>query len=301
MTDAQRDWVMDNSKGAKEIYDIMEDTTDATKDTASAMKKLNREVGRLDLDDMVDAGDVWKEMPDIMDDAAKGGQDFAETYSEAVTKVEELSEAQGALAAIQSGTLTSTEDIKEAYETLASYTGLSAESLMNDLSPAIWMLNNDMALAGNSVAYLANWLATTTGIQFSASNWQSQLSALSDDADNTTAHVATLVNALLKAAGASLYMDDDTVKVKWGVGNFTPTSKKSGGGGRSSGGGGGGSSSSSASKEMSEIEKMLDMMEQIQKIRDHQMDMIDEARSYYETTGELQGVIKYYEKERDAV
>lgn len=297
MTDAQRNWIVKNSEAGKQMVEIMEDGTDATKDGASAMKKMNREIGRMDLDDLVDAGDVWEDIPDMLDAAAKGGKDFSDAYSDAVGEVEKLSEAQGALAAIQNGTLKSADDLDDAYSTLASYTGLSADSLRNDLSPALWMINNDTAQASNSVAYLANWLANAAGVQFTASNWQSQLAALMGSADETTAHVATLVNTMLKAAGSSLYMSGNTVKVKWGSGSFTPASARSGGGRRS----GGGSSGSNSSNEMSEIEKMLDLMKQIQDIRDHQMDLIQEARSYYETTGELQGVIKYYEKERDAV
>ena len=299
MTDAQRNWIVKNSEAGKEMVEIIEDSTDATKDGTSAMKKMNREIGRMDLDDLVDAGDVWEDIPDMLDAAAKGGKEFSEAYSSAVGEVEKLSEAQGALTAIQNGTLKSADDLDDAYSTLASYTGLSADSLRNDLSPALWMINNDTAQASNSVAYLANWLANAAGVQFTASNWQSQLAALMGSADETTAHVATLVNTMLKAAGSSLYMSGNTVKVKWGGGSFTPASVRSGGGGRS--GGGSGSSGSSSSNEMSEIEKMLDLMKQIQDIRDHQMDLIQEARSYYETTGELQGVIKYYEKERDAI
>lgn len=295
MTDAQRNWIVKNSEAGKEMVEIIEDSTDATKDSTSAMKKLNREIGRMDLDSLVDAGDVWEDIPDMIDAAAKGGKDFSESYSNAVGEVEKLSEAQGALSAIQSGTLQNTKDLEEAYSVLASYTGLSADSLKNDLSPALWMINNDTALAGNSVAYLANWLANAAGVQFTAANWQSQLSALMNSADETTAHVATLVNAMLKAAGSSLYMSGNTVKVKWGGGSFTPSSARSGGGS------GSGSGGSSTSNDMSEIEKMLDLMEQIQDIRDHQMDLIQEARNYYETTGELQGVIKYYEKERAAI
>lgn len=153
MTDAQRDWIVKNSEAGKEMVDIMEDSTDATKDSTSAMKKLNREIGRMDLDDLADAGKVWEDIPDILDAAAKGGKDFSEAFANAVSEVESLSEAQGALAAIQSGALKSAEDLEEAYNILSSFTGLSADSLRNDLSPALWMISNDAAAATNSVAY----------------------------------------------------------------------------------------------------------------------------------------------------
>ena len=46
---------------------------------------------------------------------------------------------------------------------------------------------------------------------------------------------------------------------------------------------------------------MIELMKELQTIRDHQLKLIQETRSYYETTGELQGVIKFYEQERDAI
>lgn len=69
--------------------------------------------------------------------------------------------------------------------------------------------------------------------------------------------------------------------------------------GRRSGGGGG--SSKSTEKELSEIEKMIDLMEQLQKFSDFRQSMYSQMRDYYDTTKELQGVILYYGKERDEI
>ena len=71
----------------------------------------------------------------------------------------------------------------------------------------------------------------------------------------------------------------------------TTTSGSSG----SSGGGGGGSSSSSGS---TEVEKMLNLMQQVQDIQDNQKSYYQAQRSYYNQTGQLQGVIAYAEKEK---
>lgn len=84
------------------------------------------------------------------------------------------------------------------------------------------------------------------------------------------------------------------------------TAKKASGGG---GGGGGGkkksdspsSSSSGSSNQQSEVERMLDVMEQIQKLQTYTKDMYSAMAKYYEQTGELQGVIAYYELERKAI
>ena len=52
---------------------------------------------------------------------------------------------------------------------------------------------------------------------------------------------------------------------------------------------------------MTEVERMLDIMEQIQKIQEHTRSIYDAQAKYYETTGELQGVIAYYELEKKAI
>ena len=52
---------------------------------------------------------------------------------------------------------------------------------------------------------------------------------------------------------------------------------------------------------MTEVERMLDIMEQIQKIQEHTRSIYDAQAKYYEATGELQGVIAYYELEKKAI
>lgn len=107
---------------------------------------------------------------------------------------------------------------------------------------------------------------------------------------------------------STLNVGQQVLKFK-GTNPFSTGTKNLGTGGtgtgkRTSGGGGGGSSSSedtSTRDQMTEIEKMIDMMEQIQNIRKHQQDMIQETRKYFETTGELQGVIKFYKAEKSAI
>ena len=85
-----------------------------------------------------------------------------------------------------------------------------------------------------------------------------------------------------------------------GFGKGKSTYAKSGGTDASSSGGGGGGGGSS-SKGMTEVERMLDRMAQIQAIQDHTKSLYSAEASYYAQTGQLQGVIQYYEKERAAI
>lgn len=78
-------------------------------------------------------------------------------------------------------------------------------------------------------------------------------------------------------------------------GGSTPSSGKSSGGG----GGGGGGSKKDAST--SEVEIMLDRMEEVQKLQSHSRSMYQAQAGYYSQTGELQGVMAYNEKEIEVI
>ncbi len=74
--------------------------------------------------------------------------------------------------------------------------------------------------------------------------------------------------------------------------------KSSGGGGRGGGGGGGGSKSTSVSKS---IQKLLNSMNEKTEDDDHRRKMAQLAQQYHEVRGELQGVIKYMNLEKEIV
>lgn len=83
-----------------------------------------------------------------------------------------------------------------------------------------------------------------------------------------------------------------------GRGISSSSGKKSSGGGSSGGGSG---SKNSSTNEMSEIEKMLDRMKQIDDIQKHSRSLYSSASSMYEGRGELLNAIKFYEKEIEAI
>lgn len=71
------------------------------------------------------------------------------------------------------------------------------------------------------------------------------------------------------------------------------SSKKSGGGG--SGGGGGKDNTES------EVTKMLNRMQEVYDLQKHMVDLYSAQANYYSETGQLQGVIKYYGKQKEAI
>ncbi len=302
LSPAQQSWASKNLKSLKEVLR-------GTKDYDEAIQDIRKDSAKLNADKLADVGKVWSNTSNIIEAASKGGQEFNKVYASTTKEVQKLQQAWGAYNALSSGTLTDAQDLTDAYNTLASATGLNADSLRDDLSPALELLQNETLNAQGSVEYLANYLAGMTTIDLSNPNWYSQLQALAGSTDETTMHVASLVNALLEAAGASLYLDGNTVKVNWGKGNYTPPSVTKS---KRSGGGGGGSrsknkssgsnkSSSSSSNNMTEIEKMLDLMSQMEDLLNYHRSMIQEIADIYEGKGEYTNLIAVYGEQREAI
>ena len=308
-------WLMDNSeavleyaeswdeynKAVKEAGENSEDAKKAQDKMQKSLKKLGREADRLTFEELEDGQKVWDGFSTLIDDTQGKSKEFSKTYGEMIGRVDDLSTAMDALAYIQEGNADNTELLSQAYQDLSSFTGVSEEALRDNLAPALWALQSETDIASSTIANLIGWLASLDGVTIDPSNIGASLAKISSDSLGTASDVADLVMQMLQVAGASVSMGaDGVVKVNFPNGNASNYSSRRniGGGG---GGGGGGSSRNSRNNNPSEIEKMLDLMEQIDEIQRHRRDMIDEQISYYEDRGELQGVIRFYEKERDAI
>lgn len=184
---------------------------------------------------------------------------------------------------------------------MSEYTGVSADILRGNLEPALLAITGDMDLASMSASYLSGWLWSAAGVTFSAENWQAQLAALAGSADATTSNIARLVQTMLQCAGASLYLDGDTIKVNWGRGSYTPPAAASKGGGKSGGGGGGGGGKSNDDNITEELKKLLEKMDETVDIEDHRRKIMQMAHDYHEARGEIQGVLLYLENEKEIV
>lgn len=295
LTPAQKTWASTNLKGLKQCLEGAIDYDDAIKDIAKDSSKMKA-------DRLADLGKTWKNTSKIIESASKGGDEFNDVYAKSTKEAQKLSQAWGALNAIQRGSLTNTSDLTDAYNTIASATGLEADSLMSDLSPALWMLESDTAAAAGTIEYLANELVRTGAININNPSWQSDLAALGASADDTNGRIAALVTSLLQVAGSSLYLDGNTIKVNWGGGNYSPpSSRKSRGGGGGGGSGGGSSRNSNKNNGPTEIERMVDMMEQIQDLFEYHQSMLQEIQNIYSEKGELTNLIQVYKTERSAI
>lgn len=83
--------------------------------------------------------------------------------------------------------------------------------------------------------------------------------------------------------------------------NYAAKNNKSSGGSNSGRSNKNSDNTSSTGNQITEVERMLDVMEQIQKFQGYTKDMYAAMAKYYEGTGELQGVIAYLELEKQAL
>ena len=283
LSESQRDWLYDNIEGYQELIDKISEGTDATEDYEKAMKDVAKATSKWDVEQLEEYGDVLKDMPDWVESCYGGMAAYSESIAEAESAMNDLVKAQGYINGINSGTITSTEHLKEAYDHLAKVTGYSADDLRNNLAPAQAYLANQSVVTGNMVNYFKGQLQAAGAVNFSTANWRAELAALATQLDTDTGKLASFLEVLLAANEA--LGNPSTVTVPKYTG----------------GGGGSGGSSKDSGKTVSEIEKMLDLMDDIQKIRKHQRELISTTREYFEQEGNLTTAIKYYEDERDAI
>lgn len=279
--------------------------TQAGDNVEKALGKIQRS---LDLYNLQQAGKVWEDLDSVMNDIADGGSKASKALSEVQGRIDDTAEAMGALEAAKNGTAA-------ALEYLATMTGLTADSLRNDLTPAEYAVAEAALQTEASVEYLANMLYTAGAIQIDPSGNVSALGSIEEAAAAAGMTVAQFSMALASLNGAYFQLQMNAAgtagrvvakvnPVKWGTGTSfkSSSSKKSSGGGsgkKSGGGGGGGGSGSKAVSDI--VNDLVDAFDKVNELRDHRRELAQLGQSYHEARGEIQGVIAYLEIERDVL
>lgn len=147
-------------------------------------------------------------------------------------------------------------------------------------------------LADEAVAKLLDtgqWEVDTIQLNQKAALWNW------DNNEKTKGHWSypeTIVGAqVLKPTGKNPFRGSSTVTKK------ADTNQSSG----RSGGSGGGGGSSNKTTGQTEVEKTLDIMDQVHAIQEYQQSWYQTQQKYYQQTGQLQGVIAYMQKEKEAI
>lgn len=310
---AVQDALLDSSDAVKDYVTSLAGLSDAHEDAISVAKKLTREGLAKEGAQLTKQNKIWDEAVDVIEDSGKAQATYLKSINSIGTKLNNLALAQADLATAMDTTKAGTDAYNTALANLETYCGFAINSEY-DLAMAAALLAGDTDMATSSVEWLINAMLTLTGIDLNPSTWIAQLQALVAQNDLTAQAVLNLIEQLAQVNGATVSLNKDGKVVVSNLGSKANGTRTSSSSRRSSGGGGGGSSrrstedsdtgsSSAQSTEriISEIERLLDVMEQIQTIQNFKREIIDLQKAYYESRGEIQGVLKCIEYEKQAI
>lgn len=300
-----------------EAQEAIDKQTGSEEKAAAATEKLGKS---LDKATKYATATKFKSTYDAIQKMQKGAISATGAYEAFDKELKEFEKAQKDVAEAQvkmaDGTELTTEDVSN----LASALGMTAQQVIDDFPGALEMFE-ELRQAGKDAFDDLNREATMRILGISEadfSNITNGLIAVQNDAKATI--------EMLKATGQwELVTEDlpadmpvfDVVNGKTvNVGTVTATGHQTllrmkntnplsggGGGGSSSspksggGGGGGGGGGNKNKNQMTEVERILDNMSQINDIQKYQQSYYQSQNKYYDQAGMLQGVIAYSERE----
>lgn len=312
--------LLDANQAAKTFADGTEDMADAEANAQKTSESLRRELNNITKNN---ATRYFSNTAKAIEGLNKGTTKVSDAYAafnkESETAIKAQAEFKQATANMSKGTENASKDVQN----LAKFLGdLDPEWIINNLDQVGPMLSAALAEGEeafnrlNEAAFInitgtssADFSAITNGLIAVRADAEATIAALQatgqwelvEEDLPAEMPVFDVVGRRTTRVGTLTATGKQTV-LKMKSGN--PFSSKGGGGGsssssKSSGGGGGGGGNKN--KGPSELEIILDRMAQIQSLQDHTRSLYSAQASYYQQTGELQGVIKYYEKEIGAI
>lgn len=263
----------------------------------------------------------FKSTYDAIQKLQKGTISATDAYEEFNKELKNIESAQEDVADVQEKMANNTEITTDDVTNLAKALGVTAQQVIDDFPGALEMFE-ELKQAGMEAFNELNREATMKILGISEadfSNIKNGLIAVQSDAKATIEMlkatgqwelvtedlpadmpVFDVVNGqttkvgTIKATGHQtlLRMKDSNPFAGISGGKSSESKSKKGGGG----GGGGGNTN-----QMTEVERMLDNMSQINDIQKYQQSYYQAQNKYYEQTGQLQGVIAYSEREIDVL
>lgn len=303
--------LLEGSDAIKDYVTSLGDMSDAHEDALDAAKKLTREGLTKEGTQLAKQNKIWEEAVDVISNSGKSQAEYLKSIAGIGTKLNDLALAQADLATVMDTTQAGTDAYTTALANLADYCGFAINSEY-DLAMAAALLAGDTDMATSSVEWLISSMLTLTGISLDPSTWISQLKALAAEGNETANAILGLIEQLASVNGATVSLDKNGKVNVTGLGSKS-NGRRSGSSSRRSGGGGGGSSrrspsssygggsGSSGNSGPSEIERFLDVLDQIDTIQNHKKAIIELEKAYFESRGEIQGVLKCIEYEKQAI
>lgn len=304
--------LLKGSDAIKDYVTSLSGMSEAHEDALDAAKKLTREGLTKEGTQLAKQNKIWEEAVDVISDSGKSQAEYLKSIAGIGTRLNDLALAQADLATAMDTTQAGTDAYATALANLADYCGFAINSEY-DLAMAAALLAGDTDMATSSVEWLISSMLTLTGISLDPSTWISQLKALAAEGDETAAAILGLIEQLASVNGATVSLDKNGKVNVSGLGSVKNGKRSSSSSRRSSGGGGGSSRRSSSPSSSysgggssgnsgpSEIERFLDVLDQIDAIQNHKKAIIELEKAYFESRGEIQGVLKCIEYEKQAI
>ncbi len=240
-------------------------TAEEAEELTDALKRLK---SGLKLRQLEDAESITEGIAEAFEAAEDSVMSFNKKMADVVDTVTTAKNAQSAYQYVLSNG-SAGEYYEDAMSDLESYTGLSADVISTNLSYVGQIVQSEMNQAASSILNLCNAIGVLNSSSISIND--AGLLTLQGTTDATTAHVVTLINTLLDAAGYKLMTeinkDAGTAELKvvnnGKSGSYTPKSASSSGGGGGGGGGGSGSGNDGNSEEERWVEEIENRLQRI--------------------------------------
>jgi len=326
------------SEEAEATGDALQDTTDDTEDLTQAQKELEKALkNTLKGANSTAFKNTNQAIRDLKNGSVSAADAFDKFRGESDNVVKALEDINDTNAKMNKGLKPTASDVSN----IAKVLGMSAEEVLGswdqipDKMQDIIAEGQELYDAMNQTAVMrilgvgeADFSKLMQGIVYvegEASEAVKQLVALGlFTLEDEEVKVDTMIPVLRQAQGQTWAVGEETATASLNYKKLVPTANNpfknlglgGAGGGKKSGGGGGGggsrgsgsrgkSSSSSTTKvnkdQTTEVERMLDLMDQRVDIRSHQQDIYSSYADLFEEQGKLQGVIAYHEKEAKAL
>ena len=307
--------MLDIENALEETTDETDNATEATEGLSSALKKAKQYATAKQFTSIYDA--VKK-----LEKGTISASDAYEVYQKELDKVIKANED---IIDVQSKMANKTEYTVSDVSNLASILGISAEEIMADFPGAVAMFDELISSTGdlqaaiealNSAAFIkitgmseADFSAITDGLYAIQADAQDTIDMLvaTGQWEITSVDLDQIAKVWDPKSGKWLTMKEagqaTVLKPKatnpFAKGRGSKTLDKDTSGSKKSGGGGGGGGSDKSGP--TEVEIMLDRMDQTNAIREYQQSYYQAQKNYYNQNGLLQGVIGYSQREIDVL
>ena len=201
----------DARKSIRSLFDDSEEffkmIEDESNDSENSMKDFQQEIEKLKLKPLIEMGQVWKEVGDIVESVDKDESEMIQTSGKLNERINEIAKAQDDLRTVMTESDKTSESYTTALENLESVCGFAINT-ETDLALAQSYLAGQMDIASNSSAWLLNYLYAISGSKFNSSSWQSQLAALASSGDSAAQVMWGLIQNLQAIHGASVSLNN---------------------------------------------------------------------------------------------